>query len=145
MAGRPTQTHTDLFHRKDAEYAEVVLSLSPDFTYTPNALVPKAFGVEPKPHPSGLLGAGPPGALPYLSNLPLALRTSPRREHTKLKMKLYRPSHWQPNGSHEPVQRSQVQRLDADEGSALCESRLVGASLWNRRRQSCREGSRRPS
>jgi hypothetical protein len=44
-----------------------------------------------------------------------------------------------------PVQRSRVQRLDADEGYALSEPRLVGASLRNRRKQPLREGSRRPS
>ena len=83
------QTHTDphrLFspqrHRDHRVFLESSTSLSPVFTYTPNALVPKAFGVEPKTHPRhndggqafDLLMTGSSGGFP-LSNLPLTSRT----------------------------------------------------------------------
>jgi len=55
ISHKPTQTHTDLFHRRDAEDAEFLTSFCPVFTCTPNALVPKASGVELNTHPCGRL------------------------------------------------------------------------------------------
>ena len=64
-------TELTLFHRKDAEDAEFLLSLSPVFTCTPKPLVPKPLRATPNTHPCGLSSR----LLPIASRLYLLIVT----------------------------------------------------------------------